>query len=488
MLLGIDLGTSSVKALLMTAEGTVLGEASSAYPVRSPQPGWAESDPQDWWEGVAIAVQAAVAERRHQVTAIGLSGQMHGVVLCDEAGTPLHPAILWADARSHSLLGPYQALEPSWRDRLANPITTGMAGVSLLWLQQHQPVSSQTARWALQPKDWLRLQLTAAAATEPSDASGTLMYDVAGDRWFTQLLNHLHLRTDWLPEILPSSQVAGYLTPSAAAHLQLPSGVPVVAGAADTAAGLLGNGLLQPGIVQLTIGTGAQLATLRDRPICDPHGNTHLFRSALPQQWYSLAAMQNAGLALEWVRQILGMTWPELYDVTQVPPGSEGLTFLPYLTGDRTPHLNPQPLGAWVGLGLHHTRAHLARAALEGVAFSIRQGLNALMATGISVTALQLAGGGSLHPQWRQLLAEVLQVELHSSGYAAASARGAALLAGLGTGLYTDVSSMVKPLQPPTVPQSTCPEPIHCDLQTAWEQFCALYSPVQQVFAPQPPA
>jgi xylulokinase len=482
MLLGIDLGTSSVKVLLMTATGTVLGEGSSAYPVRSPQPGWAESDPQDWWAAVAIAVRAATAEHGHSVTAIGLSGQMHGVVLCDAVGTALYPAILWADARSAGVLARYQTLEQVWRDRLSNPITTGMAGVSLLWLQQHQPAISKVARWALQPKDWLRLRLTDVAATEPSDASGTLMYDVAGDRWFTQLLHHLDLRTDWLPDMIPSSQVAGYLTPSAAAHLDLPTGIPVVAGAADTAAALLGNGLRQPGIVQLTIGTGAQLATVRDRPISDPHGNTHLFRTALPQQWYALAAMQNAGLALEWVRQILGMTWTDLYDATSLPPGCAGLIFLPYLTGDRTPHLDPQPLGAWVGLGLHHSRAHLARSALEGVAFSIRQGLDALVATGITVTELRLAGGGSLNSDWRQLLADVLQVPLHSTERVAASARGAALLAGLGTGLYADAASMVNPTSTLTNPdQITQPRACHPDLQTAWEQFCALYSPLQQI-------
>ncbi len=482
MLLGIDLGTGSVKALLITAEGVVLGEAARSYPVRSPQSGWAESDPQDWWLEVAIAVQAAVGEHCQSITAIGLSGQMHGVVLCDAVGTPLHPAILWADARSTSVLERYQNLQQDWRDRLGNPITTGMAGVSLLWLQQHHPAISQAARWALQPKDWLRLKLTGVAVTEPSDASGTLMYDVTGDRWFTELLHQLDLRTDWLPDIVPSSGVAGYLTDSAAAHLQLPTGIPIVAGAADTAAGLLGSGLVQPGVVQLTIGTGAQLATLRDRPVRDRHGNTHLFRAALPQQWYALAAIQNAGLALEWVRQMLSMTWAELYDATTGLPGCEGLTFLPYLTGDRTPHLDPQALGAWVGLGLHHTRAHLARSALEGVAFSIRQGLDALVATGVTVEELRLAGGGSLNSQWRQLLADVLQVPLHSATLSAASARGAALLAGLGTGLYADAESIFKHTAIHSTPtQTTYPQPLHPDLQIAWDQFCALYLPLRQV-------
>ncbi|MFQ3635323.1 MAG: xylulokinase [Cyanobacteriota bacterium] len=484
MLLGIDLGTSSLKALLMNADGTVIGEASHPYPVNAPRPGWAESNPQDWWEATAIALRQAVGANASQVRAIGLSGQMHGVVVCDAAGNPLRPAMLWADGRSHAELDHYRALGGEALRPLANPLTVGMAGPSLLWLRQWEPEIYRAARWALQPKDWLRLRLTGSAATEPSDASGTLMSDVARGTWAIALLEALNLRTDWLPPIIASSAIAGTLTRNAAEHLGLPANLPVAAGAADTAAALLGGGLTTPGTCQLTIGTGAQITLVRDRPILDPHGCTHLFHTALPRQWYALAAMQNAGLALDWVRQLLGLSWADLYNQAfTIAPGCDGLVCLPYFTGERTPHLDPTPAAAWIGLGLHHTRAHLARAALEGVAFAIAQGFAALQNTGANPDTLQLAGGGSLHPQWRQLLADVLQRPLHSVETGSASARGAALLAGLGIGQYRQGEAAWKtpnPSEAIALPlQLTHPNPLHPALETAQQRFAQLYPAVR---------
>ncbi len=299
MLLGVDLGTSSVKAVLLGNDGTMIAESSIAYWVQTPQPGWAEINPLEWWMAVAIAVKSAVQDRRNQVTAIGLSGQMHGVVLTDANAQPLYPAILWADTRSSEMLYAYHAIGADLHAKLANPITTGMAGTSLLWLRKHERDIYAIARWALQPKDWLRFRLTGEVATEPSDASGTLLYNVVRDRWSSTVIDTLNLRSDWLPKLIPSSSIAGYLTPEASEHLDLPPGLPVVAGAADTAAALIGTGVVAPDVVQLTIGTGAQIVSLRDQPIADPQNRTHLYRSALPQQWYTLAAMQNAGLALE---------------------------------------------------------------------------------------------------------------------------------------------------------------------------------------------
>jgi len=472
MLLGIDLGTRSVKALLLSPDGTILGEASQPYPVNAPRSGWAETDPPDWWAAIAIAVRAAV--QNHLVQAIGLSGQMHGVVLTRATGEPLRPAILWADTRSSEMLVHYHRLDGAMRQRLANPIAAGMAGATLLWLRQYEPESYTAARWALQPKDWVRMQMTGEAAAEPSDASATLLYDLLSDRWAEDIATVLGLRADLLAPILPSSQIAGQLNSTAAEHLGLPVGIPVVAGAGDTAAAALGSGLTAPGLVQLTIGSAAQIAAPRSQPAIDPHGCTHLFRAALPQQWYSLAAMQNAGLALEWVRSILGYDWPQIYaEVFAIPSGCEGLTFLPYLTGERTPHLDPHIRGSWVGLGLHHTRAHLMRSSLEGVAFALRQGLEALRATGLSVEELRLAGGGSLEPQWRQLLANVLRVPLRSVPVSAASALGAARLAGMGIGV--DCESAIQSLAVLTVPQA-----IDSDLEAAWQRFCALYPPLHQ--------
>ncbi|HIK42244.1 FGGY-family carbohydrate kinase, partial [Thermoleptolyngbya sp. M55_K2018_002] len=263
----------------------------------------------------------------------------------------------------------------------------------------------------------------------------------------------------------------------------------VVAGAADTAAALLGSGLTTAGACQLTLGTGAQITLVGDRPTLDPHGCTHLFHAALPNQWYTLAAMQNAGLALEWVRQLLSLSWTDLYDQAfTVEPGCDGLVCLPYLTGERTPHLDPTPTGAWIGLGLHHTRAHLARAALEGVAFAIAQGFAALQATGANPDTLYLAGGGSLHPQWRQLLADVLQRPLHSVETRSASARGTALLARLGIGQDRQIGEPWKEKQAmpggsatqiAPAPQITVPYPPSPALETAYQRFAQLYPAVR---------
>jgi xylulokinase len=408
---------------------------------------------------------------------------MHGVVLTDSLGKPLHSAILWADTRSTQMLEAYHSLDVSIRKRLGNPITVGMAGTTLLWLREHQPHIYAEARWVLQPKDWLRLQLTGEVATEPSDASGTLLYDVVSDDWAWDALEALNLRSDWLPTIVPSSAIcasqqrfaiAGYLTATASEHLGLPVSLPVIAGAADTAAAALGNGLVEPGLVQLTIGTAAQIITIRSQPVLDPQGCTHLYRAALPNQWYTLAAMQNAGLALEWVRTILGLSWQQVYqDAFTVPPGCEGLTFLPYLTGERTPHLDPHVRGAWVGLGLHHTRAHLMRAALEGVAFSLKQGIEALEATDVTVTKLRLAGGGTLERDWQQLLADVLRVPLYTTTVVAASARGAALLAGIGIGVYNDAKATLHLTPTPTL--AATPNSDESALLEAWRRYQNLY-------------
>jgi xylulokinase len=477
MLLGIDLGTSSVKALLLKTDGTLISEAASSYDVKAPYPGWAETNPEQWWSAVAIAVQKAVKDRQVEVKAIALSGQMHGVVLTDTKGTPLRPAILWADTRSSEMLREYYLLDSGMRRQLANPIAAGMAGASLLWLRKYEPEVYAKARWVMQPKDWLRLRLTGKVAAEPSDASGTLLYNVVSDCWSLDVIASLKLRCDLLPELLPSSSsIAGNLIPEAAAHLDLIVNTPVIAGAADTAAAALGNGLIQPGTVQLTIGSAAQIITPRSQPIVDPHGRTHLYRAALPHQWYTLAAIQNAGLALEWVKGILGYSWEQVYaEAFAVSPGCEGLTFLPYLTGDRTPHLDPHARGAWVGLGLHHTRAHLMRAALEGVVFSLKQGLDAITATGVTVTQLRLAGGGTLEPVWQQLLADVLQVPLYTTMIAAASARGAAILAGMGIGIFQDMLATQTSVQIAIIPK-------HPDsaLEAAWQRYQSLYPSLHQ--------
>ena len=449
MLLGLDLGTSSAKALLLDEDGCAVGEGSASYPVRSPRPGWAESSPNHWWKAVVEATKNAVGDRGAQVAALGLSGQMHGVVLTDDHGSPLRSAILWADARSAEQLAAYRGLDEGARRRLANPPAVGMAGPSLLWLRDYEPDVFASARWALQPKDWLRLCLTGEVFAEPSDASATLLYDLLSDGWDYPVVETLGLRTDLLAPLIASASAAGTLTESAAELLGLRAGLPVAAGAADTAAAQLGGGLLRPGAVQLTVGTGAQIVAPRSGPEPDPHERTHLFRAAVPDLWYSMAAIQNAGLALEWARGVLGVSWEEVYEEAfAVVPGAGGVAFLPYLSGERTPRFDPGARGAWTGLGLDHGRGHLLRATLEGVAFALRDGLEALEEAGIPVPELRLAGGGTADEPWRRMLADVLGRPLRllpDAVASVASARGAALLAGVASGVYRTAEEVLAP-------------------------------------------
>ena len=452
MFLGIDLGTSSLKALVLDADGSIVGTGSAAYPLTTPQPGWAEAEPEAWWEAAAIAVREAAGAHASEIAAIGVSGQMHGVVLSDDTGHALRPAIIWADGRTRRQLDAYSELSPDLRRKLANPPATGMAGPTLLWLRDHERHLYRRAQWALQPKDWLRLRMIHEAATEPSDASGTLLYDMTTDYWARDLLDALDLRLDFLAPIRESVEICGILTASAAEHLAVRPNLPVVGGAADTAAAAIAGGLLDPGPVQLTIGSGAQVVAPRDRLAIDPTARTHLYRAAAPERWYAMAAMQNAGIALEWVRTTLGATWDEVYtEAFDVAPGADGLLFLPYLTGERTPYFDSNASGAWVGLRLMHGRGHLLRAALEGVAFAVRQGLEALLATGVPATELRLAGGGTFDPRWRQLLADVLEQPLLATATSAASALGAALLAGVGFGAWPDAQRAAALAAPPTL-------------------------------------
>jgi xylulokinase len=449
VLLGLDLGTSSVKALLLGEAGYAVGEGSASYPVRSPRPRWAESSPDRWWNAAVEATKKAVGDRGAQVAALGLSGQMHGVVLTDDRGRPLRSAILWADARSAEQLAAYRRLGEGVRRRLANPPAVGMAGPSLLWLRDHEPDVYTSARWALQPKDWLRLRLTGEVFAEPSDASATLLYDLRSDGWDYPVVETLGLRPDLLAPLVASAGAAGTLTERAAELLGLRAGLPVAAGAADTAAAMLGGGLLRPGSVQLTVGTGAQIVAPKGSPEPDPHQRTHLYRAGAPDLWYSMAAIQNAGLALEWARGVLGVSWEEVYEEAfAVPPGAGGVAFLPYLSGERTPRFDPGARGAWTGLGLDHGRGHLLRAALEGVAFALREGLEALEEAGTPVPELRLAGGGTASELWRRMLADVLGRPLRplpDAVASVASARGAALLAGVASGVYRTAEDVLAP-------------------------------------------
>ena len=437
-LLGIDLGTSSVKVIVLDTHGHTLSMSKAGYAAMAPQPGWSESDPNEWWSATVSAVQTALAQApQAEITAVGLSGQMHGVVLVNEEGLPVRAAMLWADERAQAELERYRILPASQVERLANPLVPGMAGPMLCWLADHEASTYQKARWALQPKDWLRYRLTGEVATDPSDASATLLYDLRADSWADDVIAALGLKRSLFPTIIPSAAIAGRLSTQTAEALGLPAWLPVATGAADTAAAALGTGLLVPGPIQLTLGTGAQFMQLCSEPVVDQTKRTHLYRAADGANWYTMAAVQNAGLALDWVRHMLNATWEDVYaSAATISPGADDLLFLPYLTKERPHHPVPPSNGAFLGLRIDHQREHLLRAALEGVAFGLRVALEALPATSEAATTLRLAGGGSEHPAWRQMLADILNRELLTVDTPAASVRGAALLGSIASGTW----------------------------------------------------
>jgi xylulokinase len=432
--LGIDLGTSSAKAVVLDTGGTVLAQASAGYPVTSAAAGYAESDPGDWWAAVSACARSAVATAGGvRPAAIGLSGQMHGLVMTAAGGRALRPALLWADSRATGALGAYRQLPRTALDRLANPLAPGMTGPLLSWVAGHEPEVYAAARWALSPKDWLRARLTGEVHAEPSDASATLLYDVAGDRWDLEVVSALGLDAGLLAPLLPSAAWAGRLTAEAGAALGLPAGLPVAAGAGDTAAAALGSGLARESDIQLTVGTGAQVIRPRAAPVNRAEAGVHLYRLASPHGWYQMGATLSAGLSLNWVREVLNATWDELY-ASAAGQRADDPVFVPHLSGERTPYCDPALRGSWTSLTLAADRASLLRSALEGTAFAIRDALDALTG-GERPEGLRLAGGGTLARGWRQLLADVLGVPLYAVDVPAASGRGAALLGAISAGL-----------------------------------------------------
>jgi len=451
--LGIDLGTSSCKAVIVdVGSGAVVAQGSADYPVSSRHLGQAETDPLVWWEAIGYCVRQAVASCSTTVSAIGLSGQMHGLVLCDNDAVPVRSAMLWADMRAVAEIVRYDDLSCEQRTRLANPLTPGMAGPMLVWVASHEPDVYAAARWALQPKDWVRAKLTGVIAAEPSDASATLLYDLPGDDWDWELMDELGLRRELLaPLETDSGALAGRLTPAAAEHLGLATDIPVAAGAGDSAAAAFGSGLTTPAQVQLTVGTGAQVVRPQLSPVDRSAVGVHVYRSAFPTGWYQMAACTNAGIALTWVRQALNASWQELYTSLDDPIREDDPLFIPHLTGERTPYVNPQLRASWTGLALGHDRVSLLRSALEGVAFAVTDAYRALVGgeseARAAPPALRVAGGGTMSVAWRQMLADLTGCELYGFDCPDASGRGAALLGAQAAGLVrvVDIAGRLAP-------------------------------------------
>jgi xylulokinase len=451
MFLGIDLGTGSVKALLIDGSGRAVAEASRTYAVRSPVPGYAETAAEEWWTQTVAAVRECCAGRGDAVQGIGLSGQAHGVVVLDKNDQPLRPAILWADQRATAQMDEILALPAETRLPLANPVVTGMAGLSLMWLRDNEPANFAAIRRALSPKDWLRFVMTGEIATEPSDASMTLLYDIVEDQWSTALIRTIGIDPDILSPIVESSSVAGRLMDVRAEELGLRSGIPVAAGLSDTAACLLGMGQIDPGSTILQIGSGIQIMAVTDRiePKLQPFYNSY---RGIGRSLYVMAAMQNGGTVFEWARGVLGATWPEMYEgAFECGEGHGGVIFLPYAAGERAPLLDQDATAVWANMRLGCSRNQIIRSVFDGVAMAIRDSWDALKQEGITAPHMLLAGGGSGDPRWRRLLADTIRVPLKPALDAGSATLGAAYLGGMAAGHWT---------RPADIPFAAATEPM----------------------------
>lgn len=450
VLLGIDVATTGAKALLINEKGTVISSATAGYPLYTPQPLWSEQSPADWWSGVVICVQRVLAQcgmDPSEVAAVGLTGQMHGLVLLDAAGQVLRPAILWNDQRTAAECDLITEAVGSTRllTLTGNPALPGFTAPKLLWVRRHQPEIYARIAHILLPKDYVRYRLTGDYATDMAGASGTLWLDVPGRRWSAEMLSALDVPPGWMPPVHEGPQVTGAISKEAAGETGLLSGTPVIAGGGDQAAQAVGVGAVNPGVVALTLGTSGVVFAPTADPVVETQGRLHAFCHAAPGLWHLMGVMLSAGGSLRWYRDILapGVAFDELLaPVAGVPSGSEGLLFLPYLTGERTPHPDPLARAAFVGLTVRHTQAHLTRAVLEGVAFGLRDSLELLRAAGASLpTQVRISGGGARNCLWRQIIADVLQTELVMVNTEEGAAYGAALLAGVGAGVWPEVEA-----------------------------------------------
>jgi xylulokinase len=488
-LLGIDLGTSSVKAVVIDERGNLLARGSAEYPIHTPHAGWAEQDTRDWWNATLSAVRQAVQGLEGRIAALGLSGQMHGTVLLDENDTAPDPAVIWADQRSAG-----EVLEFSrvvGEDLLARVAGTapaaGFMGPTLLWMKRNQPRRLERARSVLLPKDYLRLRMTGVTATEASDASSTALFDVKRRSWSSLIIKKLGLPESLFPRVLESAQVAGKLRKEQAGELGLPAGLPVVAGCADQAAQAVGNGLLEPGRGSVTIGSGGQIFQSLRAPVVNRELNLHVFCHAPENRWYVMGAMLTAGLSFRWFRDLIGLTArPDAYDylsqaASEISPGAEGLLFLPYLAGERSPHMDPGARGAFVGCTMRHGMAHMARAIMEGVAFALRQVMDAMAVLEVPFKELMAAGNGLESPVWRQIVSDVLGKPLTLSREREQTGRGAAMIAGIGAGVYSGYDELVSIL--PRNTESTEPILSNCRVyEEQYRRFSELYPLLKPMF------
>ncbi|MCA1569344.1 MAG: xylulokinase [Chloroflexi bacterium] len=457
--LGIDVSTTATKAVLLDEAGTVVGRGISEYDLSVPRPLWSEQDPRLWWEGSVHAIRSVLGStgvRGDEVVAIGLTGQMHGAVVLDAAGDALRPAMLWNDQRTadecdliRRVVGPERLIEITGNDAL-----TGFTAPKLVWIRDHEPDVWSRVAHVLLPKDDVRRRLTGEYACDKADGAGTLLFDLAARDWSDEVLDALEIDRAWLPRTWEGPQITGSVTAEAAAATGLSAGTPVVAGGGDQAANAVGVGAVTTDVMAVSLGTSGVVFATTERPAFDPHGRAHSFCHALPSRWHMMSVMLSAAGSLRWFRDVVapGVDYEALTaEAADVTAGSDGLTFLPYLSGERSPHADPLARGAFVGLTISHQRRHLTRAVLEGVAFGLRDGMDLLMGAGIGKpTQIRASGGGSASALWLQILADVLGAEIATVGTAEGAAFGAGLLAAVGAGWYPTVEAGCDAMVTPT--------------------------------------
>jgi xylulokinase len=448
--LGIDASTTATKAILVDQAGAVIGVGAASYGFDVPRPLWSEQEPALWWDGAVAAIRSVLASSgvpAGDVVAIGLTGQMHGAVLLDGAGEVLRPAILWNDQRTgaecdviRQAVGPERLIAVTGNDAL-----TGFTAPKLVWVRDHEPEVWRRIAHVLLPKDYVRFRLTGDYAVDKADAAGTLLFDLAARDWSGEVLDALGIDPAWMPRTWEGPEVTGVVSGEAAAITGLRPGTPVVAGGGDQAADAVGVGAVVPGTMALSLGTSGVVFATTDRPLYEPHGRVHAFCHAVPERWHFMSVMLSAAGSLRWFRDALAPE-AEFADLVAIagdaPVGSEGLFFLPYLSGERSPHPDPLARGAFVGLTLAHDRRHLTRAVLEGVAYGLRDGLDLMVAAGMPAPdQIRASGGGTASELWRQILADVLDAEIATVNTTEGAAYGAGLLAAVGAGWYGSVEN-----------------------------------------------
>ena len=448
--IGIDTSTTATKSVVVDDSGKVVASGVAEYGYDVPRPRWSEQDPGFWWDGTVAAIRLALAGAGiagDEVAAVGLTGQMHGAVLLDAAGTVLRPAILWNDQRTaeacdeiRTAVGAERLIAITGNDAL-----TGFTAPKLVWVRDHEPEVWGRVAHVLLPKDYVRFRLTDQYALDKADGSGTLLFDLAARDWSSEVLEVLRIDPAWLPPTHEGPAVTGVVSAAAAAATGLRAGTPVVAGGGDQAANAVGVGAIVPGVVALSLGTSGVVFATTDAPLRDPAGQVHAFCHAVPGRWHMMTVMLSAAGSLRWFRDALapGEDFGRLTAAAEsVPPGADGLFFLPYLSGERSPHPDPLARGAFIGLTVGHDRRHLTRAVLEGVAFGLRDGLDQMIAAGMPAPdQVRASGGGTASPLWRQILADVLRAEVATVSTTEGAAYGAGVLAAVGAGWFTSVEA-----------------------------------------------